>query len=630
MSFSAQVFSLLWNNFLISLSLVCLILILLVVCYFGGVIGPTNPFVNSKTIPLKPHETNQNVRDKRLKQGFTSKKIPENLDAIVIGSGIGGLGSAAILSRAGKRVLVLEQHDQAGGCCHTFIDKGFEFDVGLHYIGDMGYGSDLRCLMDELTQGQLTWGHQGSVFDQVTVGKEKFPIHHGFDNFHKGLVKEFPEEEEAITKYVQLLKKIQKNNPWNGIIKMLPKWLTSFLINSGLLDQLTCIFKYSDIKAVDIIRGLTNNRKLEAVLLYNFGDYGNLPMETNMNIHSMVQLHFIQDGGYFPQGGSSEIAYTMIPTIEAAGGAVLVRAPVTQILVNEQGQAYGVKVKKNGDEVEIHAPNIISDAGIMNTFNKLLPKHITDNSSYFQPIKDLAKPGPALLSVFIGLNGTSKELSCPKYNHWAFDSENIGEDIVSYLALSKEDAKNADCPLMFISFPGTKDDTYLTRYPDKAALIIIGIVNYEWFEPWENQRVMKRGDEYDDLKNAIGQNMWKKVLVHYPQLEGRLAYMNVGSPLSNNYYIGSNRGECYGMAHNSPRFSATNSAHLRPKTDIPGLFITGQDVLTCGFAGALFGGILSASAVLGRNTFIDLLVLKLKQYLRGQALSVPTLACKQQ
>jgi all-trans-retinol 13,14-reductase len=56
--------------------------------------------------------------------------VPENLDAIIIGSGIGGLSTAALLAKAGKKVLVLEQHDQAGGCCHTFIDKV------CTYIGD--------------------------------------------------------------------------------------------------------------------------------------------------------------------------------------------------------------------------------------------------------------------------------------------------------------------------------------------------------------------------------------------------------------------------------------------------------------------------------------------------------------
>jgi all-trans-retinol 13,14-reductase len=60
--------------------------------------------------------------------------VPDELDAIVIGSGIGGLSAAAILAKAGKKVLVLEQHDQAGGCCHTFIDKGFEYDVGMFLL----------------------------------------------------------------------------------------------------------------------------------------------------------------------------------------------------------------------------------------------------------------------------------------------------------------------------------------------------------------------------------------------------------------------------------------------------------------------------------------------------------------
>ena len=98
-----------------------------------------NPFEKDDRKKRRPYVIDQRKRDAVLKQGFSMQKVPEDLDAIIVGSGIGGLTTGAIMAKAGKRVLVLEQHDQAGGCCHTYIDKGYEFDVGIHYIGDMGY-----------------------------------------------------------------------------------------------------------------------------------------------------------------------------------------------------------------------------------------------------------------------------------------------------------------------------------------------------------------------------------------------------------------------------------------------------------------------------------------------------------
>ena len=79
--------------------------------------------------------------------------------------------SGAMMAKAGKRVLILEQHDQAGGCCHTFIDKGYEFDVGIHYIGKMSNGQFNRTFLDQISEGQIEWAPLDDAYDVVSIGK---------------------------------------------------------------------------------------------------------------------------------------------------------------------------------------------------------------------------------------------------------------------------------------------------------------------------------------------------------------------------------------------------------------------------------------------------------------------------
>ena len=94
-----------------------------------------NPFATDDRIPRKPYISDPKVRDAVLKQSFHPNKVlNEKWDAIVIGSGIGGLTTASILAKTGKKILVLEQHDQAGGCCHTYVDKGILLHILLYNV----------------------------------------------------------------------------------------------------------------------------------------------------------------------------------------------------------------------------------------------------------------------------------------------------------------------------------------------------------------------------------------------------------------------------------------------------------------------------------------------------------------
>merc|ERR1719247_2216911 len=119
------------------------------------------------------------------------------------------------MAKAGKKVLVLEQHDVAGGCCHTFIDKGYEFDVGIHYIGELGYQSESKTLLDQITKGQLQWADLAELYDEIVFaedGKEirKYPVSLGKDVWQNDLKRRFPEEEENIDKFFKLLTSVRR------------------------------------------------------------------------------------------------------------------------------------------------------------------------------------------------------------------------------------------------------------------------------------------------------------------------------------------------------------------------------------------------------------------------------------
>ena len=163
-----------------------------------------NPFAVDRRRAPAPYVDDRSQRDEVLKQRFSANDVPENPDVVVIGSGIGGLTTGLLLARSGLRVLVVEQNGKAGGCCHTFTKKGFEFDTGIHYIGEMRNRTLPKFLIDQLTAGQLVWSDMDDVFDIVLLGKDKvrrYPITAGPQRFVEALVEHFPAERKAIERW---------------------------------------------------------------------------------------------------------------------------------------------------------------------------------------------------------------------------------------------------------------------------------------------------------------------------------------------------------------------------------------------------------------------------------------------
>ncbi|XP_056285910.1 inactive all-trans-retinol 13,14-reductase [Pseudoliparis swirei] len=607
-----------------------LVVLVWVVVWAGGtywyLFGKPSPFSLESVRPPGPREFDQKKRDKVIKQGFNVDKVPQNLDVIVIGSGIGGLTAGATLAKAGKKVLILEQHDQAGGCCHTYVEKGFEFDVGLHYIGQVHENSLLRIAFDQISEGQLEFQELQQHFDTIQIGlgdeKREYTIFSGKTEMKAHLMKQFPDDTEAIEAFFKIMKVCAKKTHYLATLKLIPQWVSLFLLKSGIGNLFTPIFRLTGTRATDLVNTLTSNKDLRVIFGYLF--YGVPPKDSSILINALL-IHHYKRGAYYPKGGASEIAFHIIRTIQKHGGNCLVRAPVCQILLNDKGAACGVKVRKGQEEVEVHAPLVVSNCGIFNTFQKLLPPEIHLKSD-IQDRLNMMKHGRGSFLVFSGFDGTKEELGFESTNFWLFKNNDMDKSMEDFFALSKEEAPD-NIPMMFITMPSAKDPEAKIRHPGKSCMTILTMVKYEWFEEWKDTTVRKRGDEYHNYKMRFAKNLFDWACTLFPKIKDKLVFQDVATPLTNMHYLGSQRGAMYSAEHNLERFLAENVARNRCNTPVKNLYITGQDVFSCGIAGALHGGLLCASAVLDHIVYIDLLLLK-KKLKRRKASELAQLAQK--
>ncbi|NWS27194.1 RETST reductase, partial [Polioptila caerulea] len=483
---------------------------------------------------------------------------------------------------------------------------------GIHYVGQMQEGSLMRFLMDQLTDGQLEWAPLPDVYDAVVLGDPQgagktFHIHSGKREYFQRLKEQFPTEAAAIDEFQRLVKSTRRGSALVGILKMLPRLLAGLLIRSRLLPRL-CSFSHLASRSLkEVVDSLTPNPELRAVLSYIFPTYGVLPSEASFSMHSILVNHFL-NGAWYPKGGGQEIAFHTIPVIRKAGGNVFGKAPVHRILLDAQGRACGVSVKKGQDSVDIFAPIVISDAGIFNTYERLLPPEARALPEIQAQLR-MVTHGEGGFTVFVGLSGSGKELGLEPTNYFIYSGNDLDGIVKRYLASSREEAAN-NIPLLFVTSPSSKDPTWEMRYPGKSTLAIVTFAKYEWFEEWKDKQVHKRGDDYEDLKKTFVDAIMQTVYKLYPRIEGRIEYLSGGTPLTNQHYIASPQGEFYGANHDLPRLQPEAIATVRADTAVPNLYLTGQDLCLGGFMGALQGALICASTILKRNLYVDVAQLK--------------------
>ena len=503
-------------------------------------------------------------------------------DAVVIGSGLGGLTCAALLAKTGKRVLVLERHYTAGGFTHSFKRRGYEWDVGVHYIGDVHKPhSPMRRVFDTITDGRLQWAKMDPVYDRMVFPDATYDFHSGVRNFRIGLLQHFPEAGPDIDAYLAHVRRASGTVAGHFGQRLLPGMLQGAA--GAAVRRLSG--DYFGRTTHEVLSSCTRNPKLAAVLAGQWGDYGAPPKQSSFAMHALVAQHYL-DGANFPVGGASRIAAEIIPTIEASGGAVLVGAEVDQILV-QRGRAVGVRML-NGDD--ILCPQVISAAGVHTTWSRLLPPEAAAQNDMLEKVQALPR-SVGHLGLYVGLKGTRQQLGLEQANLWVYRDYDHDASIARFLA-----KPSRDFPLMYLSFPSAKDPAWDSHYPGRSTIDVIAPAPWSWFSHWQDQPWKKRGADYEDFKAQLSERLLDEIYRRAPGARGQVDHFELSTPLSTAHFSNYAAGELYGLEHSPYRFA---QRWLTPKTPIKGLHLTGQDILFCGVGSALMSGVLTAATLLG-------------------------------
>lgn len=503
----------------------------------------------------------------------------EELDAIIIGSGAGGLSAALCLARAGQKVLVLEQHYVPGGWCHSFLLQGQKFSPGVHYIGQAEEGESTSNLYKSLgiANDLVFFRMNPQGFEHCHIGAEKIDLPAGYDNMVRALGERFPQDSENIKKYLGLVKKINRQIQYMPTIKTLWQFITAPFKTYQFVHNVPFSLK-------KVVGRYTKDSLLSAVLNVQCGDHGLPPAKASFIVHCSVMGHYAQ-GGYYPMGGGSGIVKAMTTAIKKLGGKVRVEAPVKKILV-ENKVAKGVELE-NGER--IYARHIISNADPSATYLNLVGReHL---SKKLQKRLDKTKYSVTSLILFLTLDMDVTVAGIDSGNIWMFKNPDI-DGHFEHLSQRENLTEGDEFPALFMSCTTLKDPvSYNGRYHNFE---IVTYVNYDSLGEFNGE-----GDyhtaSYAGFKSKVIAKFMNTVERYLPGAKEKVILAELGTPKTNQFYIQSTRGNVYGT---EKTIREVGPFAFKNKSEINNLYLCGASTLSHGVTGATYSGVEAAARVL--------------------------------
>lgn len=498
-------------------------------------------------------------------------------DAIVIGSGMGGMTAGAALAKTGHKVLLLEQYVTLGGLTHSFSREGFSWDAGIHYLGCVSPDDRERGMLDWLAHTPMEFQPMGAVYDNLHLADAPpLALSRPFEAQERDLKDRFPEDAEAIEAWIAALREARETMYKLASTRAMPEFVGDMIDwwNQSAID------KWCKRTTKEVVESLTENPELRAAMTAQWGDHGGRPHKASFAMHALILGCYLQSGAWYPVGGGRIFAEHMIPTITENGGEARAGVRVEALIVEDE-KVVGVHTS---DGEDIHADIVISNIGARETINNLLPAGFGPKE-WIDEIQALP-PSIAHFSLFLGFEGDVEDAGATRSNHWFYPTGEI-DKIWS-------EAPNGNPPGFFVSFASLKDPSHDPGPEKKYAGEMVVWADWNSVSQWADLPSGSRGTEYRAFKQQVEEKMFALFKQSFPDLAELVVFRELSTPLATASITGHHEGRFYGLDGTPERVL---SDALRAKTPIEGLYLSGQDVVSQGIQGALWGGMLCAASI---------------------------------
>jgi phytoene dehydrogenase-like protein len=516
----------------------------------------------------------------------------EDYDAIVIGSGLGGLTAGALFAHAGHRVLVLEQNDTFGGAATTYHRGAMTIEASLHETTDPRTTADPKGEIFEALDlyQDIEFVPTGDFYEvRCPLIGAPLIIPHGIDALGDCLTERYPDKTDSIRRFLKQVDGIQSAmrifmEKHDGMWWLAHGAELPFRLWPVLRDMRASVSTVLD-------RYFGENEAIKIALAANLPYYADDPDQMWWLAYAVAQGGFLYGGGNYLKGGSQVLSDRLVDRICGDGGEALAGQTAVEILLDEQDRVSGVRYRPRagGDDTVAHAPVVFANAS-PHVLENMLPAAHRD--SFMAPYH--GKPlSISLFSISLGLNRRPAELGLSAYSTAIIPKWMDQLSEFKHCAGLLGDMPSGRLPALMVV-----DYNHIDSGLIDGEQFPVSVVGVDRFANWEGLS----DTDYHARKNAWLDAVIERLDEEWPGFADAVVQKDIATARTMHNYLNTPDGAIYGFAPNVPDRMPLSGPPGTPRTSIKGLWLASSYAGFGGFSGAMGAGGAAAKAALHELT----------------------------